>query len=441
MSEIFQPLCREIYKIPLFQSVGHIVAIDSGGIRVAGLQDVAALGDRVEISGEFANQGQVVSLSEMWVQVICDSSLNGLALGDEVRLGLPVRLLPTLNWMGRIIDPLGHPLDDRQLFSGQIPQALESHPPVASRRRRMGERLSTGIAVFDTFLPIVRGQRIGLFAGSGVGKSTLLGQLVANIRADVVIVALIGERGRELREFAEHVLGVDGMRQTIIVAATSDQSAPLRRMCLYSAMALAEFYRDQGMHVLLVADSITRFAEAHREVASWSGEPASLGGYAPSIQHEIMALAERAGPGEEGQGDITAIFSVLVAGSDMEGTIADILRGVLDGHVVLQRSIAERGRYPAVDVLRSVSRSLPRCASDEENTLLLDGRSLLTSWDASELLVKAGLYVAGTDPILDRAIKVWPKLDKFLSEVNIGQEINENFDKLRHVLSGQSNPV
>lgn len=301
--------------------------------------------------------------------------------------------------------------------------------------------MNTGIAIFDTFLPIVRGQRIGLFAGSGVGKSTLLGQLVKNIQADVVIVALVGERGRELREFAEHVLGVDGMRRTIIVAATSDQSAPLRRMCIHSAMALAEFYRDKGLHVLLVADSITRFAEAHREVASWSGEPVSLGGFPPSIQHEIMALAERAGPGEGEQGDITAIFSVLVAASDMEGAIADILRGVLDGHVILQRDIAERGRYPAVDVLRSVSRSLPRCATEDENNLLLDARNLLTSWEASELLVKAGLYVAGSDPILDRAIKVWPDLDKFLSEINVCKKIDKNFVRLGRIISEKSNPV
>lgn len=435
MSELFQPLCRELYKIPLLQSVGHICAIDSGGIRVSGLQCVAALGDRIEIRGSAPNEGQIVSISEYSLQVICDNTLNGLALGDEVRLGNPAQLYPSMSWMGRIIDPLGRPLDGMQIFSGGKPQPQESHPPLAASRRQMGERLSTGLAAFDTFLPIVRGQRIGLFAGSGVGKSTLLGQLVKSIQADVVIVALVGERGRELRDFAENVLGTDGMRKTVIVAATSDQSAPLRRMCIYSAMALAEYYRDLGLHVLLVADSITRFAEAHREVATWSGEPASLGGYAPSIQHEIMALAERAGPGEGSQGDITAIFSVLVAGSDMEGTIADILRGVLDGHVVLQRKIAERGRYPAVDILRSVSRSLPRCASDEENSLLLEGRALLTSWESSELLVKAGLYIAGTDPVLDRAIGKWPKLDAFLSEVNICRAAEDNFARLRSLLN------
>lgn len=435
MSELFQPLCRELYKIPLLQSIGHICAIDSGGIRVSGLQSVAALGDRIEILHAAPNEGQIVSISEHSLQVICDNTLNGLALGDEVRLANPVLLYPSMNWMGRIIDPLGRPLDGKQIFSGGKPQPQETHPPLAARRRQMGERLNTGLAIFDTFLPIVRGQRIGLFAGSGVGKSTLLGQLVKSMQVDVVIVALVGERGRELRDFAENVLGVDGMQKTVIVAATSDQSAPLRRMCIYSAMALAEYYRDLGLHVLLVADSITRFAEAHREVATWSGEPASLGGYPPSIQHEIMALAERAGPGEGSQGDITAIFSVLVAGSDMDGVIADILRGVLDGHVVLQRKIAERGRYPAVDILRSVSRSLPRCASAEENSLLLEGRALLTSWESSELLVKAGLYITGTDPVLDRAIAVWPKLDTFLSEVNVCSTAEENFSRLGKLLN------
>ncbi len=230
--------------------------------------------------------------------------------------------------------------------------------------------------VLNTLLPIVAGQRLGLFAGSGVGKSRLLGQLARNMEADVVVVALIGERGREVNEFVTRVLGGEGMRCAVVVAATSDQSALTRRRCAWAAMSVAEHFRDTGRNVLLLADSVTRFAEAHREIAVAAGEAPALRGYPPSVAPLITALCERAGPGAAGQGHITAVFSVLVAGSDMEEPVADILRGVLDGHVVLSRDIAERGRFPAIDVGRSVSRSLPDAATAAENTLL-PCRSLL----------------------------------------------------------------
>jgi flagellum-specific ATP synthase len=272
------------------------------------------------------------------------------------------------------------------------------------------------MAVFNTLLPIVRGQRMGLFAGSGVGKSMLLGHLARNMQADVVVVALIGERGRELGEFVRHVLGPEGMARAVIVAATSDRSALVRRRCALTAMTVAEHFRDAGRHVLLLADSITRFAEAHREVAIAAGEMPALRGFPPSTAHAIMSLCERAGPGEGMQGDITALLTVLVAGSDMEEPVADILRGVLDGHVVLDREIAERGRYPAIDLLRSVSRSLPLAASEEENRLIVQARHLLGTYARAETMVRAGLYTEGSDPTLDQAIRIWPELDAFLAE-------------------------
>jgi flagellum-specific ATP synthase len=280
----------------------------------------------------------------------------------------------------------------------------------------MGGRLATGVAVFDTLLPIVRGQRIGLFAGSGVGKSTLLGKLARGLAADVVVIALIGERGRELRAFVEGVLGAEGMARSVVVAATSDRSPLERRRCAQAAMAVAEHFRDSGRHVLLLADSVTRFAEAHREIALAAGEPAALGGHPPSLAHQVMSLAERAGPGAGDQGDITAVFTVLVAGSDMEEPVADILRGVLDGHVVMDRAIAERGRYPAIDLLRSVSRSLPDAASAEENALISAARRLLGAYDRAEMMIRAGLYAKGSDPVVDEAIRIWPALDAFLAE-------------------------
>jgi len=251
----------------------------------------------------------------------------------------------------------------------------------------------------------------------------------------VVVIALVVERGREVREFVDKVLGPEGMARSIVVAATSDQSPLVRRRCAWTAMAVAEYFRDQGAHVLFLADSITRFAEAHREVALASGEAASLRGFPPSTAHMIMSLCERAGPGTETAGDITAVFSVLVAGSDMEEPIADILRGVLDGHVVMDRKIAERGRFPAIDLLRSVSRSLPEAATAPENELIALARKLLGAYDRAEMMIQAGLYTAGSDPLTDAAIRVWPQLDAFLAE-NAPDGISGSFTRLAKCLEG-----
>ena len=268
----------------------------------------------------------------------------------------------------------------------------------------------------DTFLPLAKGQRIGLFAGYGVGKSTLLGRLAKRVPADVTVIALIGERGRELQEFIQKALGPEGMERSIIVAATSDMAPNLRRRAAWTAMTIAEHFRDQGAHVLFLADSLTRFAEAYREVAVSAGEEANMRGFPPSLTHALAALSERAGPGAKGQGMITAVMSVLVAGSDMEEPVADILRGLLDGHILLNRDIAERGRYPAIDVLRSVSRCLPDAATEPENALLSQARRLIGAYDRAEMMVQSGLYERGNDPQLDQAIAALPKLEAFFGD-------------------------
>jgi flagellum-specific ATP synthase len=294
--------------------------------------------------------------------------------------------------------------------------------------------METGLAVMNTFLPMVRGQRLGLFAGSGVGKSTLIGKLARSVEADLSVVALIGERGREVREFTEHVLGQQGRSRSIIIAATSDQSPVLKRRAAWTAMATAEHFRDMGAKVMLLVDSVTRFADAHREVALISGESASMRGYPPSTAQMIMDLCERAGPGADGAGDISAIFSVLVAGSDMEEPVADILRGVLDGHIVLDRGIAERGRFPAIDVLRSVSRSLPGAATGTENELLAEGRRVMATFDQARLMVQSGLYSPGADADLDRAVALNDGFERFLSRVETGG-VEGSFEQLRSILA------
>lgn len=423
-----RPLCR----------IGRIQRIGAMRVVADGLSDVARLGDRAELArdGGPSLSAEVIEVARDTVTLLPDLPPQGLHIGAEVRLTGPVSIAPDDSWLGRVVDPLGLPLDDLPLMPGAEPCGIDAIPPSATARRGFGARLATGLAVFNTLLPLVRGQRVGLFAGSGVGKSMLLARLAQTIEADVVVISLIGERGREVRDFVQHTLGPEGMRRTVVVAATSDRSALLRRNCAKTAMTVAEYFRDKGLNVLLLADSITRFAEAHRELAVASGEAANLRGFPASTAQEIMALCERAGPGQGDMGDITAVMTVLVAGSDMEGPVADILRGVLDGHIVLDREIAERGRYPAVNLLRSVSRSLPGAASESENALISEARQLLGAYDRSEIMVQSGLYSAGSDPLLDRAVALWPRLDGFLAEGTTGG-IAESFLRLRTILAGQ----
>ena len=436
MAGIFDGLLAEIAGAAPIRRIGRVAETRRGTVEVTGLAE-ATLGDRVLIhsrSGTAA--GEVLRLTASLATVLPDGSGEGMAIGDRVELVGKAEIAPDHSWIGRVIDPYGRPLDGRPLLRGAAPRNLRAAAPAAATRRRLGARLDTGVAGVDTLLPLVQGQRIGLFAGSGVGKSSLLAKLARGVQTDIVVIALVGERGRELREFTERVLGAAGMARSVVVTATSDQSPLTRRLCVLSAMAVAEHFRDQGLHVLLLVDSVTRFAEAHREVALAGGEQASLRGYPPSLSHAIMGLAERAGPGPEGSGDITAIFSVLVAGSDMDEPVADILRGVLDGHVILDRRIAERGRFPAIDLLRSVSRSLPDAADDTENAMITEARRLLGAYDRAELMIQAGLYANGSDPVIDRAIKLWPLLDGFLAEAAPATGVPGSFERLRACLAG-----
>ena len=367
------------------------------------------------------------------ISMLPDAAPDGVALGNRVILQQMPEFAPSASWIGRVVDPFGRPLDGRPLLRGEGKRDLMASPPPAVDRKPLGARMSTGMSVLNTVLPIVQGQRIGLFAGSGVGKSSLLAQLAKSMQADAVVVALIGERGREVNEFVEKTLGPQGMERAVVIAATSDQSALVRRRCAWAAMSVAETLRDEGMNVLFLADSITRFAEAHREISVSQGEAPALRGYPPSVTPLITGLCERAGPGTHAQGDITAVFSVLVAGSDMDEPVADILRGVLDGHIVLNREIAERGRYPAIDVSRSVSRSLPDAATTEENDAIHDVRRLIGAYEQSEVMIKAGLYAEGADPVLDQAVRVFDELDGFFARPE-PDSVQASFDRLNLIL-------
>ena len=413
--------------------VGRICDIRQSTIQIRGGDADWRLGDRIRLMSQPFLSGEIVSLHPGGATALTDGLPEGSAIGDGVERLERSGIAPHDSWIGRIVDPFGAPLDGRPIVTGPEERPIVAAPPPATERKRLGERLETGTAIFNTFLPIVRGQRIGLFSGSGVGKSSLLGTLARGVSADICVIALIGERGREVREFTESTLGTDGLARSVVVTATADRSPLVRRRCAWAAMAIAEYFRDRGLHVLFLADSVTRFAEAHREIAQAAGEPPTVRGFPGSTAQQIMALAERAGPGREGSGDITAILSVLVAASDMDEPIADILRGVLDGHVVMEREIAERGRYPAINLLRSVSRSLPGAASDAENALLAEARRLLAAYDKAELMVQSGLYARGSDPIVDAAIRIWPALEDFLAESE-DRDAAASFERLRQIL-------
>ncbi|MBY4894072.1 FliI/YscN family ATPase [Rhodobacteraceae bacterium N5(2021)] len=438
MTDAFDLLRAQLRGIKTAQAVGKISSMGRDCVIVSGLDRVAALGDRVRFSPEVS--GEIVGMEAGRARVMPEGPADGFRLGAAVAHLGPATIAPHDSWLGRVIDPDGQPMDGRAILPGPIAYPLVTPPPSPAARRGLGARLQTGFAVFDTLLPIVQGQRVGLFAGSGVGKSHLTAALAEGMTADVVVIGLIGERGREVRDFVSETLGPEGLARAVVVAATSDRPALTRARAAHAMMAVAEYFRDQGRNVLVLADSITRFAEAQRDVAAAAGEPFGPSGFPASMAQTIMALAERAGPGAGTQGDITAIFSVLVAGSDMEGPVADVMRGTLDGHIVLSRGIAERGRYPAIDLLRSVSRSLPNAASAEENKMILRARQLLGAYDRAEMMLQAGLYSPGADPITDGAVKVWGDLDAFIgnpASVDIGQTFNE----LRKILSAADVPI
>jgi flagellum-specific ATP synthase len=308
-------------------------------------------------------------------------------------------------------------------------------PPHPLRRQRIREAMPTGVRTIDAFIPVGRGQRLGLFAGSGVGKSTLLGMMARGCAADVVVVGLVGERGREVREFIEKDLGPEGLRRSVVVVATSDTPAPLRLRAAFTATAIAESYREKGQSVLLLMDSITRLAMAQREIGLAIGEPPATRGYTPSVFALLPRLLERAGAGESGA--ITALYTVLVEGDDMNEPVADAVRGILDGHIILDRRIAERGRYPAVDVLRSLSRLAASCLDAEETAMLRRARGILALHEDMADMVRLGAYRAGTDPAVDEAVALAPRIEQVLRQEKSEQSpMADCFSLLRSALAG-----
>jgi len=420
---------------------GRVTDISPGMIELSGISKLAGIGNevRIEKSGD-PIVGEILSVSANRVMAMLFSGTASVRVGDRVYVESEGVAQVTDNWLGKVVDYRGVVMGERAAKEDPYAPCRPLHGRVipANKRRPLGERLKTGLMITDTALPLCRGQRMGLFAGSGVGKSTLLATLANEVEADRIVVALIGERSREVGEFANKKLSPDVLDKTVIVAATASDPPGAKKRAAYCAMAAAEHFRDEGHHVLLIFDSITRFAEAHREVALAAGETPALHAYPPSTVRAISELAERAGPGTESMGDITAIYSVLVAGSDFEEPVSDMIRGIIDGHMVLTRQIAERGRYPAIDVLKSVSRSLPAAASPQENALLAEYRKLVAAYEEALPMIRANLYEMGTDPIIDRAITLYSELDAFVTHKNSdGPE--QAYEFLGKIMMGNSN--
>jgi flagellum-specific ATP synthase len=384
-----------------------------------------SVGARAEIErhGRAPLPAEVVGFREAKALLMPFGPVEGVAPGADIRIVESASVVrPTAAWLGRIVNAFGEPIDGKgPLPQGPRPYSLRAAPPPAHTRGRVGERLDTGVRALDVFATTCRGQRMGIFAGSGVGKSVLLSMLARRAECDAVVVGLIGERGREVREFIEETLGPEGLARAIVVVATSDEPALTRRQAAYMTLACAEYLRDQGQQVLCLMDSVTRFAMAQREIGLAAGEPPTTKGYTPTVFSELPKLLERAGPGpvrSDGRptGAITALFTVLVDGGDHDEPIADAVRGILDGHIVMDRKIAERGRFPAIDVLKSVSRTLPGCQTVPERELNKRARQCLSAYANMEELIKIGAYRAGADPITDRAIALNPALESFLSQ-------------------------
>ena len=442
MNDYFKNLINDINALPEYRCYGSVCAVKGMLVEISGIRAELSVGDRCTICARGGKKVacEVVGFSNDKVLAMPFMNLDGVGPGNQVDISntLPV-LFPDVSWLGRVINAMGEPVDGKgPLIKGKIPCPIHNSPPPAHSRERVAGKADLGVRAINTFLTVCKGQRMGIFAGSGVGKSSLMAMMARHTQLDVTVLGLIGERGREAREFIEDDLGEEGMKRSVVVVATSDESPLMRRQAAYVAMTVAEYFRNLKKNVLCMMDSITRFAMAQREISLSAGEPPATKGYTPTVFAELPRLLERAGPGPIGLGSITGLFTVLVDGDDHNEPIADAVRGILDGHIVLERSIAERNRYPAVNLLRSISRTMPGCNNDEENALVNRARALIATYENMAELIRLGAYKRGSNPEVDEAIFYYDKLENFLAQKKKDKvDFATGYKELKDILSQQ----
>ena len=435
-------LIAAIEALPSERVYGRVTGVQGLLVEVAGIERHLAVGARCFIiaRGQRKILSEVVGFHNDKALMLPFSALEGVGLGCEVEIteSQPT-IAPTDAWLGRVINALGEPIDGKgPLPTGDIHQPVRNTPPSAHTRKRVGGKLDLGVRSLNTFLTCCRGQRMGIFAGSGVGKSVLMSMVAKFTTADVSVIGLIGERGREVQEFIHDDLGEEGLARSVVVVATSDEAPLMRRQAAYMTLTVAEYFRDRNRDVLCLMDSVTRFAMAQREIGLAAGEPPTTKGYPPTTFAEMPKLLERAGPGAAGQGTITGLFTVLVDGDDHNEPIADAARGILDGHIVLDRNIAERGRFPAVNVLRSISRTMPGCNNESENAIVNQARRYLAAYENMAELIRLGAYRKGSNAEVDEAIGFNMPLEEFLrQDKNECADLAGGYTKLAEILNIQ----
>jgi flagellum-specific ATP synthase len=412
-------LAEQINDIDGVNIYGRVVGVRGLMVEIAGPIHAMSVGARIviETGGNRFIPSEVIGFSGNNAVVMPFAGLEGVRRGCRAAItNAASQVRPSPLWLGRVLNAMGEPIDGKgALPSGPSPMPFRNSPPPAHSRKRVGAPLDLGVRALNTFLTCCRGQRLGIFAGSGVGKSVLLSMLARNVDADITVIGLVGERGREVQEFLQDDLGDAGLARSVVVVATSDEPALMRRQAAYLTLAIAEYFRDEDKDVLCLMDSVTRFAMAQREIGLSAGEPPTAKGYTPTVFTELPKLLERAGPGV-GAGSITGIFTVLVDGDDHNEPIADAVRGILDGHVVMERAIAERGRFPAINILKSVSRTMPKSADPAYLPTITRGRQVMATYADMEELIRLGAYRAGSSTEVDQAIRLHEPLEGFLRQ-------------------------
>ena len=417
-----QHLLQEIERLPQVRTIGRVVAVKGLLIECSGIEEMLSVGARCAVHGTLSDDHEVlcevVGFREKVALLMPFGSVEGVGLGAKVSLvAAQSAVEPSAAWLGRVIDPMGNPIDGKgPLMRGGVPYLLRADPLAASQRARVGAKMDMGVRAINTFLTTCRGQRLGIFSGSGVGKSILMSMLARYSQADVNVIGLVGERGREVKEFIEQILGEDGMARAVVVATPADNPPLMRMHGAAMATSIAEYFRDTGRHVLLLMDSLTRYAQANREIALTIGEPPATRGFPPSVFARLPQLVERAGMGVGGHGSITAFYTVLTEADDPNDPVADSARAILDGHIVLSRRLAERGLYPAIDIESSISRVMSQVVGDRQIKYARALKHFYSLYEQNADLFNVGAYQRGANLELDSAVAMRPQILEFLRQ-------------------------